>query len=245
MKSTLDERIADVKQKIERAAGDNGRAVDEITLVAVTKSWPVEVIVQAHAAGLRHFGENRTAELAQKRPLFEKAVGADKEVTWHFIGHLQSRQSRSVAEHADFFHAADRLKIIARLGRDLSQISRSLPFLLEVNISGESAKSGFEASDWENDPGQRLFLREALQESEEQTGLACLGFMTMAPWQVDPAVIRAVFRRTRRLRDHLQQEIGRALPVLSMGMTDDFELAIAEGATHIRVGRALFGSRTP
>ncbi len=245
MIGVLEERLAAVEERIARAAGRAGRSPADVTLIAVTKSWPAATLEAAFRAGLRHFGENRAAELAEKRPAFEAACGRETGVTWHFIGHLQSRQSQAVADLADQFHAADRLKIIERLGRQVAANGRALPLLLEVNISGEASKEGFEATDWENRPEQRTALLAALTAVHGQERLSCLGLMTMAPWEAEPDVIRSVFRRTRRLRDALEQASGQPLPMLSMGMTDDFEIAVEEGATHIRVGRALFGERLP
>ncbi|MCB0034072.1 MAG: YggS family pyridoxal phosphate-dependent enzyme [Anaerolineales bacterium] len=239
--TTIQENYQRVLERIEKAAVQTGREPAEITLVAVTKTWPIDTLREAYAAGMRHFGENRTHELETKRP--ELAAEHD-DMVWHFIGHLQSRQSQTVADYADVFHAADRLKIIHRLGRQLTENGRTLTTLLEVNISGEGSKSGFDCANWEDDSSQREHIQQAAAEVAQIEGLQLSGLMTMAPWQAPEAEIRAVFRRTRELRDWLQTAVpGLQIPLLSMGMTDDFELAIAEGATHVRVGRALFGSR--
>jgi uncharacterized pyridoxal phosphate-containing UPF0001 family protein len=148
-----------------------------------------------------------------------------------------------VADFGDYFHATDRLKILRRLASQMQSKKRHLACLLEVNISGEASKGGFEAMTWENNSQQVAQLVEAIDFCAAAEPLSCVGLMTMAPWQASEAEIRTVFARTRRLREHLQNIIKRPLPVLSMGMSDDFEIAIEEGATHIRVGRALFGER--
>ncbi len=239
------DRAAAVRERMARAARRVGRQAEEVTLIAVTKTWPVEIVLRAHHAGLFHVGENRPEELAEKRPMVETSLGAEA-MTWHMIGTLQSRKSDLVAAHADVFHALDRLKIANRLSRDLEIIGRRLPVFVEVNLSGEASKAGYDCGNWENDATQRALLRTELQEVGARPGLSVVGLMTMAPWDAPPEEIRAVFRRTRELRDWLQTESPSVVGAsLSMGMTDDFELAIEEGATHIRVGRALFGERTP
>lgn len=241
----LSERLLQVRQQIAAAAERVERDPTEVTLIGVTKTWPAATLQAAYRAGLRHFGENRTHELAEKRPIVEQAGNFQLEdpIIWHFIGHLQSRQSQAVADHADLFHAADRPKILRRLGHQLEQNGRTLTTLLEVNISGESTKGGFPADRWENDPHQVAALVEAIRITSESTGLRCTGLMTMAPWGASESIIRSVFTRTRRLRDCLSDKTAVPLPMLSMGMSDDFAVAIEEGATHVRVGRAIFGER--
>ncbi len=246
------ERVTAVHQRITSAATSAGREPAEITLVAVTKTWPPETVLAAYAAGLRHFGENRAEELAEKRPYLESHLGADnaKSITWHLIGTLQSRKTPLAAAHADVFHALDRLKIAHRLARDLVENGRAanpqftLPIFLEVNVSGETSKSGFDCTRWEEDERQTAVLRAAAAEVTSLPGLSLAGLMTMAPWDAPPEEVRAVFRRTRQLAARLQTDLALPTPLqLSMGMTDDFEIAIEEGATHVRVGRAIFGER--
>lgn len=240
----IQENSRDIQERIEAAAERSGRDVADITLVAVTKTHPPEVLAAAWEAGLRHFGENRAHELQEKEPWLANRYGADHGITWHYIGHLQTRQSQPIADFAHMFHAADRPKIINRLNRQLSENGRTLDTLLEVNVSGEASKGGFDCSDWENDPQQQQTILNAVKlltaADSHQTPA---GLMTMAPWGAEEAIIRRVFERTRSLRNWLSQKLELELPVLSMGMTDDFEIAIEEGATHVRVGRALFGER--
>lgn len=240
---------AAVQERIARAARNAGRDPHDITLVAVTKTWPAEVVLVAYEVGMRHFGENRPEELAPKRQAVEAVLGADSGIVWHFIGAAQSRKTDLIAAHADVFHALDRLKIARRLSARLTELGRTLPTLLEVNVSGEASKAGFNCSRWEEDAAQQADLLATAATISELPGLQLCGLMTMAPWEAPPAEIQAVFCRTRLLgawlREHLPQAHLRqaTLPCLSMGMTDDFELAVAEGATHVRVGRALFGER--
>ncbi|MBK7896073.1 MAG: YggS family pyridoxal phosphate-dependent enzyme [Anaerolineaceae bacterium] len=246
--STLETRYHDVLQQIAQAATEANRTPDDITLVAVTKTWPVETLLEAYAAGMRHFGENRAEELAEKRPFIEAQLGPDSGIVWHFIGTLQSRKTNAIADHADVFHALDRLKIANRLSQRLVENGRSqtrpLPTFLEINISGEMSKSGVNCVDWENSATQRAEIRNFGKTVAALPGLTLQGLMTMAPWDAEPDFIRTVFRRTRLLADWLAEELGEERPLsLSMGMTDDYPLAIAEGATHVRVGRALFGER--
>lgn len=246
--STLETRYHTVLQKVQDAAQKANRNPDDITLIAVTKTWPVETILAAYAAGMRHFGENRARELAQKRPAIEAELGSDNGITWHFIGTLQSRQTRPIADFADTFHALDRLKIGNRLSKRLQANGRSqthpLPVFLELNISGEISKSGVTAAEWEENATQRQAIRTLGETVAALSGLSLQGIMTMAPWGANPVIIRQVFRRTCLLAEWLQGELEVERPLsLSIGMTDDYQLAIAEGATHVRVGRAIFGER--
>jgi pyridoxal phosphate enzyme (YggS family) len=237
-------RLSAVQQRIEESAVRAGRQSSEITLVSVTKTWPTEVLVAAYKAGIRDIGENRPEELGRKRLELHDAFPADDPLIWHLIGTLQSRKTRLAAQYADMFHALDRLKVANRLSVQVSELGRSLPLLLEVNLSGEASKSGFDANNWEKSATQQDELRNTVQTVAQLPGLRLQGLMTMAPWNVEEAEIRTVFRRTRLLRDWLQSELPElSLPDLSMGMTDDFEIAIEEGATIVRIGRAIFGSR--
>lgn len=240
----LKERKAAVLDQITQAAHLSQRSPNEITLIAVTKTWPIEVILAAYEAGLRHFGENRTFELAEKRPLIEAQLGQDSGIQWHFIGHLQSRKAKEVAQFADTFHALDRVKIAKKLQTHLGEINRRLNVFIEVNVSGEMSKSGVLCSQWENDATQQADLRKVAKAVLDAPNLKLVGIMTMAPWGAPPSDIKTIFSRTRQLARWLENDVKCQRPLnLSMGMTDDFDIAISEGATHIRVGRALFGDR--
>ncbi|MEM9777599.1 MAG: YggS family pyridoxal phosphate-dependent enzyme [Chloroflexota bacterium] len=237
------ENSLEVLSKMNDAAERAGRNPADVTLVAVTKTHPPELLQEAYEAELRHFGENRSHELEEKVPWLAEKLGVENGIVWHYIGHLQTRQSQPIADYGHIFHAADRPKIVNRLGRQLSENGRTLDVLLEVNISGESSKGGFNCSDWENSLEQQKTILDAVKLVNSAAGQSPTGLMTMAPWGAEPEFIRKVFSRTRSLRDWLSEELQQSLPVLSMGMTDDFEIAIEEGATHVRVGRALFGER--
>ncbi|MCA9931109.1 MAG: YggS family pyridoxal phosphate-dependent enzyme [Anaerolineales bacterium] len=240
----LANRYHTVLAKIEAAAGNANRQPDEITLVAVTKTWPVKTILAAYAVGMRHFGENRAEELAEKRPAVEAVLGPNSGIVWHFIGTLQSRKAKLVADYADVFHALDRVKIAKRLSSRLQENGRSLPTFIEVNVSGEASKSGLTLINWKEDATQPAELRKVGATVHDLPGLSLQGLMTMAPWHSPMAEIQAVFAHTRQIANWLERELDWKRPFsLSMGMTDDYELAIAAGATHVRVGRALFGER--
>ncbi len=240
----LRERHAAVVARIAAAAGRAGRDPAEVTLIAVTKTWPAELAMAACAAGMRHLGENRPEELAAKRPLVEASRGGAEGITWHLIGPVQSRKSGPAAACADVFHALDRDKIARRLSADRPPAARPLPCFIEVNVSGEASKLGLDMRNWETDATQRGNLRKLITETAALPGLSVVGLMTMAPWHAEPPAIRTVFRRARQLAEWARAELGGEPLCLSMGMTDDFEIAIEEGATHVRVGRALFGERT-
>lgn len=234
----------DVRQRIAWAAERSGRDPDEVTVVAVTKTFPAEVVIAAYEVGLRHFGENRAGELEEKRAAVEDVLGPESGIVWHLIGPLQSRKTQMAAAAADTFHALDRLKIARRLSRHLEGTGRTLPVLLQVNISGEDSKHGFDATHWEDEKEQRADLKDVARKIAAKPGLSLQGLMTMAPWQVEKEVIATVFRRTHALSVWLEEVVPEARwDTLSMGMSDDFELAVEYGATFVRVGRAIFGER--
>ncbi|MCP4426564.1 MAG: YggS family pyridoxal phosphate-dependent enzyme [Chloroflexi bacterium] len=243
--NSISERYTAVLRRINQAAERAGRDPQTITLIAVTKTWPAETVLAAYEAGMRHFGENRAEELAAKRTAVATALGPDSGIVWHQIGALQSRKTILVADHADIFHALDRLKIAQRLSKRLVETAQTnLPVFLEVNVSGETSKSGWEMREWEDNATQRDNLRIAAETIVGLSGLELRGLMMMAPWGAPETEIRGLFRRTRELGLWLDTAVpGANATQLSMGMTDDFEIAIEEGATHIRVGRAIFGSR--
>lgn len=244
MQNQIPTRYQEVLTRIEKAALGAGRDPASITLVAVTKTWPAEVVLAAYESGMRDFGENRPEELEAKRAQVEVVLGRDSGIVWHGIGNPQSRKTNLAADNADVFHAIDRLRIARRLSARAQQTGRSLQVMIEVNVSGERSKAGFDASNWSVSPTQRQALLAAVQEVHDLSGLDLVGLMMMAPWEASEPEIRQLFARTRELGLWLQEQLpATRLPCLSMGMTNDFEIAIAEGATHVRVGRAIFGSR--
>ncbi len=246
LEQAIGARLDHVKNQIATAAQSVGRNDQDVTLVAVTKTWPAEVVAAAYNSGIRHVGENRPEELADKKRALEEILPEVSDLNWHQIGTVQSRKTKFVVEHADYLHALDRLKIARRLSKQLVEKEHTLPVLIEVNISGEESKSGFMANKWEESATQQETLRNVIKSLTQLPGLKLQGLMTMAPWDVPEDVIRRVFQRTRLLAAWLQDEFpAEDLSQLSMGMSDDYPIAIEEGATIVRVGRAIFGRRNP
>jgi len=226
--SSIAENLARVRERIERAAQRTGRRADEITLVAVSKTFSADAIRAAYDAGLRHFGENRVQEMQAKRP---QLAGLD--ATWHFIGHLQSNKVRPAVELFDRVDAVDSIPIARKLDAAATEHGKRIPVLIEVHLGSEASKSGVEPSSLPALAGAINLL----------AGLHLRGLMAVPPYSDDPERVRPYFRQLGELRGALSQRLGRPLPTLSMGMSHDFEVAIEEGATEIRVGTALFGAR--
>ena len=237
---TLAERSTAVQARISAAAMRAGRDPAEITLVAVSKTHPAETVVAAYQAGLRVFGENRVEEAGPKAAAVAALLNRPPSVVhrpsstveWHMIGHLQSRKADEVLPWASLVHSVDSVKLAGRLSRICQTADRELSILLEVNVAGEANKYGLTPA----------ALPDAVAAIAALPGLRVRGLMTMAPIVPDPEEARPVFAGLRRLRD----DLARRFPALdwrhlSMGMTDDFEVAIEEGATMVRIGRAIFG----
>jgi hypothetical protein len=207
-----------------------GRSPDEVTIVGVSKTFPAALVVEACRAGLTDIGENRVQEAAAKVPAVE-ALGSRPR--WHLVGHLQTNKVKTALGLFDIIHSVDSLRLAESISRQVASLpvqkAGPLPVLLEVNVAGEASKFGLRPE--ETGP--------ALEQIARLPGLAVQGLMTVAPLVDDPEEVRPVFRELRRLRDDL------GLRDLSMGMTDDFEVAIEEGATIVRIGRAIFGPREP
>ena len=219
MKTQIREKLEQVEERIALAAACAGRRRDEITLMAVTKLFPVSVIRATYEAGLREFGENYVQEFAAKQGEVAELEGA----RFHFIGHLQSNKARRAAELFDSIQTVDSLKVARRL----NECDRGLEVMIEVRLSEEGTKRGA-------DPAN---LPELVAAVRSHPNLELTGLMTMPPWTEDPEGARPYFARLRGLAERF------SLPGLSMGMSNDFEVAIEEGATHIRVGSVLFGPR--
>ncbi|HYW72385.1 MAG TPA: YggS family pyridoxal phosphate-dependent enzyme [Pyrinomonadaceae bacterium] len=229
--STLAERVASVRQRMAEAAQRAGRKVAEVTLVAVSKTHPAATIQAAMAEGLSVFGENRVQEAEQKIPV----LGRDA-AKWHLIGHLQSNKARRAVELFDVIHSLDSAALARRLDRICEELQReTLPVLLQVDLGHEATKSGADEKS----------LREVVDAVQECPRLRLLGLMTLPPFFDEAEQARPFFRRLRELRDGLAAAGGFAHGPgeLSMGMTHDFEIAIEEGATMVRVGTAIFGAR--
>lgn len=239
-----------VRERIGEAAARAGRDPDEVLLVAVTKTQPVAAVIAAYEAGIRHFGENRVEEGEEKIPAVNSVLrsgdshlGSDCHlVIWHMIGHIQSRKAQPAVAHFDYVHSIDRLKIAHRLSNFACQLGRTLPVLLECNISGESTKFGFDLMGWEQDTARRDAFLAAVEEILALPGLDVQGLMTMAPLVDDAEETRPVFAGLRALLEMLRERFPtHEWRHLSMGMSDDFEVAVEEGATMVRIGRAIFG----
>ena len=236
--------LVQVQERIAEAALRAGRSPDEVILIAVAKTFPTEAIIAAYQAGVRHFGENRVEEGMTKIPAVHAAISGSRP-TWHMVGHVQSRKARDVAAHFGYVHSVDRLKIARRLSRFAQEAGQTLPVLLECNVSGEETKFGFELPGWEQDEVRRKAFFTAVEEILALPGLSVRGLMTMAPFVADPQTVRPIFASLRGLLDALRGRFpARDWRHLSMGMTDDFEVAIEEGATMVRIGRAIFGARS-
>jgi PLP dependent protein len=237
------ERLLAVRERIQLAARRAGRSPDDVRLVGVTKTHPPELVAQALDAGLTEFGENRVQEAEAKIAALD---AARHRLTWHLIGHLQSNKARRAAALFDLIHSVDSLKLAQALDRHVADTRDRAPrdVLLQVNVSGEASKEGFGLARWE-DSAEALdpFLAD-VEQILALPHLRVRGLMTVAPWGPSPEHARPTFSSTRRLRDLLARRFPAAeWTHLSMGMTDDFETAIEEGATIVRVGRAIFGAR--
>jgi len=240
----IEDNLEHVQERIAEAAQRAGRDPEDVTLVAVTKTFPADVILTAYDAGVRHFGENRPREGISKITALEPYV-SESPPAWHMIGHIQSRKARRVVEHYDYVHSVDRLKIARRLSRFAAEAGRTLPALIECNVSGEESKYGFSMGAWEKESEQLEGFFSAVAEILELPGLRVRGLMTMPPYVDDPEEVRPIFIKLRHLRDALRERFPSAdWDQLSMGMTNDFEVAVEEGATMVRVGRGIFGARS-
>ena len=223
------ERLADVQRRITAAAAASGRDAASITLVSVGKTFPAEIVGEAVKAGATDLGENRVQEAVAKKPGVPPA-------RWHLIGPLQRNKAKAALEVFDVVHTLDRFDLADRLQLLLSRHwpERRLEVLLEINVGKEPQKAGALPED----------AVELLEHAFACDRLLVRGLMAIPPWGQDPEASRPYFRALRELRDRLARDAGVPLPELSMGMSHDFEIAIAEGATMVRVGTAIFGART-
>jgi PLP dependent protein len=240
--------LREIRARMGEAALRAQRDPEKVELIAVTKTFPVEMILEAWSAGQRHFGENRPEEAATKirgalaRILAGPPVGAP---VWHMIGHVQSRKAELVIAHFDVVHSVDRLKIAQKLNDLGSRAGRCIPILVECNVSGEVGKYGYEAAGWQVEDRVRERLYSEVASLVKLPYLQVRGLMTVAPIVEDPVEVRPIFASLRGLRDWLGERFPEAdWSQLSMGMTDDFAVAIEEGSTLVRVGRGIFGVRS-
>lgn len=222
---SIKENLEEIETRIASACEKAGRSRDEVRLVAVSKRKPAEAVIEAAAAGQILFGENRVQEAQSKIPL------CPPNLHWHLIGHLQSNKARQAAGLFRMIHSVDSEKLLRALDE---HAATPLPVLIQVNVSGEGSKSGCA-------PEEAAALIEAANTCSQ---VEVHGLMTIPPFTPDPEKARKVFSTLRKLRDELQESTGTPLPELSMGMSNDFEIAISEGATYIRVGTDIFGGRS-
>jgi pyridoxal phosphate enzyme (YggS family) len=232
--TSFEERLQSVRERIAAAALRMGRDATGIRMIAVSKGQPAEAVQAAFSAGLREFGENYLEEAEPKIRLL------DPSITWHMIGHLQSRKAKVAAIRFPWIHSIDSLALARRLSRFAADAGKKIAILLECNVTGEASKSGFPAAESASWDG---LIRE-WEQILPLPGLAVAGLMTMAPYSENPETSRPVFRRLRELGERARRDLPQiAWRELSMGMSDDFEQAVEEGATMLRIGRALFGPR--
>ncbi|HEY2082978.1 MAG TPA: YggS family pyridoxal phosphate-dependent enzyme [Verrucomicrobiae bacterium] len=224
---SLAENLDSIQQRIRAACDRAGRAPDSVTLLAVTKGQPPEVVNEAGKLGLVFFGENKIQEAKAKIPLCAGRL------RWHFIGHLQTNKCRDAVELFEMIQSVDSLHVAQEISKRADLAGKTMPILLEVNLAGEASKFGYRPDAVEAELNQI----NALPRIEVH------GLMTVPPWTANAENVRPVFRQLRELKQRCEQILGAPLPHLSMGMTGDFEVAIEEGATMVRIGTALFGAR--
>ena len=225
--SHIKDNLKKINKNIQKYTLDANRE-EEVRLLAVSKTYPNDAILEAYECGQRMFGENKVQELELKVPALPK------DIEWHLIGHLQSNKVAKGVELADYIHSVDSVKLINRIDRLAGEKNRKPKILLEVNISGEESKFGVDV----------LEVEKMVEAAQECGNLQLIGLMTMPPFNVDINVLKLVFSSLRKLRDSLEQKYNIALPELSMGMTSDYDTAIEEGSTIVRIGTAIFGKRS-
>ncbi|HTD22656.1 MAG TPA: YggS family pyridoxal phosphate-dependent enzyme [Terriglobales bacterium] len=225
------QNIASIHERIAQAARRANRSPEEITLMAVTKTVAAARIKEAYNAGIRVFGENRVQEFTAKAAELHDL----QEAQWHLIGHLQSNKSNQAAELFTAIDSLDSMRLAQRLNSAAHERGKKLATLLEINIAGEASKHGFSP--------HSLELRDLLKQSAELPHLKIGGLMAVPPFTEDAESVRPHFRQLRQLRDELAKISGMNPGALSMGMSHDFEIAIEEGSTCVRVGTAIFGER--
>jgi pyridoxal phosphate enzyme (YggS family) len=229
METTIRENVTRVRERVHAASARVGRSLADVTIVAITKTHGADIVDAVVDAGIPDVGENRIQEWLLKKPQTTRPC------RWHLVGTLQRNKAGKAIGEFELIHSVDRLSLaetLARLGRDRGVVT---PILLEVNTSGEATKHGFAPAD----------VAAAAEGIAALDGLRLDGLMTIGPLTEDATSIRRAFQSLFRLRDKLERALGHALPHLSMGMSDDFEIAVEEGATLVRLGRVLFGERRP
>ena len=230
---SIPDNLASIRERINEAATRTGKNPADVKLMAVSKTFPAEAIRQAYEAGQRLFGENRVQEFAGKTESLRDLAGLEM----HLIGHLQSNKSRKAAELFAAIDSVDSLKLAERLNTSAMELGKRLPVLIEINIGGEDVKAGVALDSAK--------LEDLLASASRFTNLQICGLMTVPPFTDDPEGARPFFRRLRELRDQIAARNlpGINMDELSMGMSHDFEVAIEEGSTCVRLGTAIFGAR--
>jgi pyridoxal phosphate enzyme (YggS family) len=223
----LDERITEIRQRIGSACERAGREASAVRLIGVTKKVAPELVTEGFECGLGIMGENRVQEAKQKMPLCPGGI------EWHMIGHLQSNKVKDTVRLFRMIHSIDSLRLLECVDSEASNAGVTMPVCLEVNVSGESSKFGVAPDD----------LPDVLKAGTKLMNVDIVGLMTMPPFTADPEGARPFFKELRTLRDSLRQSSGFELGELSMGMSNDFEVAIEEGSTMVRVGNGIFGGR--
>jgi len=231
---SIAENLARVRERLDAAAHRAGRRSEDIALMAVSKTFPADSIREAYEAGLRLFGENRVQEFARKMDL----LGDLQDAEWHLIGHLQTNKAAKAVELFSAVDSVDSLRLAQKLNGAAQQLKKKLQVLIEINVGGETAKSGVAPDSAE--------LEGLLVAAPKLEHLEFRGLMTVPPFADDPREARPYFRKLRELRDRIAAQRLPAIDMhtLSMGMSHDFEVAIEEGSTCVRIGTAIFGSRT-
>lgn len=233
----IEGNLEKVRTNIADACARVGRDPDEVTLVAVTKTRSMKEIKAAYDCGVRHFGENRIEEAEEKVPQMREAFVEDP-ATWHMVGHVQSRKADRALACSDIIHSVESPRLIRRLNRFAADRDTPFPILVQVNVSGEESKYGWPA--WNEETREKLV--ERVQMLADKENLKVLGLMTMAPYVEDAETVRPVFCKMRDVRAMLRDRAPFcSWDELSMGMTNDYQVAIEEGATILRIGRAIFG----
>jgi pyridoxal phosphate enzyme (YggS family) len=223
----LSSNLQSIRHRMSAACSRAGRPADTVILLAVTKGQPPDVVKAGSDAGLVLFGENKVQEAKAKIPL------CPGRLRWHMIGHLQSNKCRDAVALFEMIQSVDSVSLAAEINKAAEKAAKTVPVLLEVNIAGESSKFGLSPQ----------ALLTALPEVNRLSRIEIHGLMTIAPWSRDPESARPIFRRLRELKLRCEELLGAPLPHLSMGMSGDFEVAIEEGATIVRLGTSLFGPR--
>lgn len=243
--STIAANLTAVRERVAAAVDASGRKPESVRLIAVSKTFPAESVRAAIAAGQRDFGENKVQEAILKIEAIEKTqvagmddgLGGGDQVRWHLIGHLQSNKARKAARPFDVIHSIDSVDLLQKIDASAREARRTPELLIQVDLAGEDTKFGAAPES----------LQPIFDAAASLASARLVGLMVLPPWSEDPEVARPYFRRLRELRDELGSRgvPAASLRELSMGMSHDYEVAIAEGATMVRVGTAIFGKRTP